>query len=219
MTTTQIGLQQKSSAATALRPLILDLGVPLASYYLLRRVGVDLVTSLALSSLVPATRTVIGLVKDRTVNGLAILIVAVNVVSIAVSFWTGDPRVMLAKDGAVSSTLGIAILLSVLAGRPLMTAGLKPMLVKADAAKASAFDRLAGTSPRFHRLELMFSAVWGVTLLSECTARVFCAFTLPVGTMVWLSTVMTLGAIGVGILISSAFSIPMEKMVKLEAGR
>ena len=219
MTTTQIGLQQKPSAATVLRPLILDLGVPLASYYLLRRVGLDLVTSLALSSLVPAARTVVGLVKDRTVNGLAVLIVAVNVVSIAVSFWTGDPRVMLAKDGAVSSTLGIAILLSVLAGRPLMTAGLKPMLVKADAAKALAFDRLSGTSPRFHRLELMFSAVWGVTLLSECAARVFCAFTLPVGTMVWLSTVMTLGAIAVGILISSAFSIPMEKMVKLEAGR
>jgi hypothetical protein len=145
--------------------------------------------------------------------------VAVNVVSIAVSFWTGDPRVMLAKDGAVSSTVGIAILLSVLAGRPLMTAGLKPMLVKADGAKVMAFDKLSGTSPRFRRLELMFSAVWGVTLLSECAARVFCAFTLPAGTMVWLSTVMTLGAIGVGIVVGSIFSIPMEKMVRLEAAR
>jgi hypothetical protein len=219
MTTTQISLQPKSSAATALRPLILDLGVPLASYYLLRKVGVDLVTSLALSSVVPAVRTVIGLVKDRTINGLAALIVAVNVVSIAVSFWTGDPRVMLAKDGVVSSTVGIAILVSVLAGRPLMTAGLKPMLVKADAAKVMAFDGLSVTSLRFRRLELMFSAVWGVTLLSECAARVFCAFTLPVGTMVWLSTVMTLGAIGVGIVVGSIFSIPMEKMVRLEAAR
>lgn len=219
MTTTQISVQPKSSAATALRPLILDLGVPLASYYLLRKVGVDLVTSLALSSLVPAVRTVIGLVKDRTINGLAALIVAVNVVSIAVSFWTGDPRVMLAKDGVVSSTVGIAILFSVLAGRPLMTAGLKPMLVKADAAKVMAFDKLSGTSPRFRRLELMFSAVWAVILLSECAARVFCAFTLPVGMMVWLSTVMTLGAIGVGIVIGSVFSIPMEKMVRLEAAR
>jgi hypothetical protein len=48
---------------------------------------------------------------------------------------------------------------------------------------------------------------------------VFCAFTLPAGTMVWLSTVMTLGAIGVGIVVGSIFSIPMEKMVRLEAAR
>jgi hypothetical protein len=217
MTTTQISLQPKSSAATVLRPLILDLGVPLASYYLLRTVGVDLVMSLALSSVLPGVRTVIGLVRSRTVNGLAALIVAVNVVSIAVSFWTGDPRVMLAKDGVVTSTLGIGILLSALAGRPLMSAGLKPMLVKADAAKVMAFDRLSGTSARFRRLELMFSAVWGVILLGECAARVFCAFTLPVGTMVWLSTVMTLGAIGLGIVVGSVFSIPMDMMVRRES--
>ena len=126
MTTTQITAQPNSSAASALRPLIFDLGVPLGSYYLLRKLGVDLVPSLALSSVVPAVRAIVGLVRDRTFNGLATLIVAVNVVSIAVSFWTGDPRIMLAKDGAVSSNIGIVILLSVLAGRPLMTAGLKP---------------------------------------------------------------------------------------------
>jgi hypothetical protein len=217
MTTTQITLQPKPSAATALRPLILDLGVPLASYYLMRKVGVGLVPSLALSSVVPAVRTIIGLVRERAVNGLAALIVTVNVVSIAVSFLTGDPRVMLAKDGAVSSTIGIAILLSVLVGRPLMTAGLKPMMTKGDAAKVAAFDALARTSARFRRLERMFSLVWGVTLLAECVTRVFCAFTLPVGTMVWLSAVMTIGAIGVGIVVSSVFSVPMDKMVRLES--
>ena len=215
MTTTQISLQPRSSAATALRPLIVDLGVPLASYYLLRKVGVGLVPALALSSVVPAVRTIAGLVRERAVNGLAALIVVVNAVSIVVSFWTGDPRVMLAKDGAVSSTVGIAILFSVLVGRPLMTAALKPMMTRADPAKVAAFDRLSRTSAKFGRLERMFSLVWGVTLLSECVARVFCAFILPVGTMVWLSTVMTLGAIGVGIVASSTFSIPMEKMVRL----
>jgi hypothetical protein len=63
----------------------------------------------------------------------------------------------------------------------------------------------------------MFSLVWGITLLAECAARVFLAFTVPVTTMVWLSAVMTVGAISVGILASSAFSFPMEKMVRQEA--
>jgi len=219
MTTTQLTVKPNSSAASALRPLVFDLGVPLGSYYLLRKLGVDLVPALALSSVVPAVRAIVGLVRDRTFNGLATLIVVVNIVSIAVSCWTGDPRIMLAKDGAVSSTIGIAILLSVLVGRPLMTAGLKPMIAKGSDAKVAAFDRLSATSPRFRRLERLFSLVWGVILLSECATKVFCAFTLPVGTMVWLSSVMVLGAIALGIVVSSVFSVPMDMMVRREAAR
>jgi hypothetical protein len=217
MTATQITAQPKSSAASALRPLILDLGVPLASYYLLRKLGVAVVPSLALSSVVPGVRAVVGLVKDRTFNGLATLIVVVNVVSIAVSFWSGDARILLVKEAAVSTTVGVAILLSALVGRPLMTAGLKPMIARGSGAKLAAFDQLSATSPRFRRLERMFSLVWGVALLAACTAQVFCAFTLPVGTVVWLSTVMTLGGIGVGIVVGSVFSYPMDMMVRREA--
>jgi hypothetical protein len=219
MTTTQLTVKPNSPVASALRPLVFDLGVPLGSYYLLRKLGVDLVPALALSSVVPAVRAVVGLVRDRTFNGMATLIVVVNVVSIAVSFWTGDPRIMLAKDGAVSSTIGIAILLSVLVGRPMMTAGLKPMIAKGSAAKVAAFDRLSAISPRFRRLERLFSLAWGVILLSECAAKVFFAFTLPVGTMVWLSSVMVLGAIAVGIVVSSVFSVPMDMMVRRETAR
>lgn len=137
----------KNPAAPALRPLIVDVGIPLGSYYLMRHFGVGVVPALALSSIVPAVDGIVSLVKDRVVNGLALLMVAVNVVGIAVTFWSGDPRLMLAKEAAVSSTIGIALLISAFAGRPLMTAGLKPALVKADAAKEAAFDRLQLQSP------------------------------------------------------------------------
>jgi hypothetical protein len=206
-------------AAAALRPLILDLGVPLGSYYLMRAAGVALIPALAISSILPAARTITGAIKDRKVNGLAALIVVVNVVGIAVTFLTGDPRLMLAKGAALSSTIGIALLISAFAGRPLMTAGLKPIMTRADAARTAAFDRLSASSPRFGRLELLFSATWGLVLLAECVTRVVCAFTLPVSTMVWLSTVMTLGAIGVGIIAGIPFSHAMDTMVKHEAGR
>jgi len=232
MTTTQITCQPRTAAKyratagrsqhpamAALRPLVLDLGVPLGSYYAMRAAGVALIPALALSSVLPAARTLIGLVKDRSVNGLAALIVIVNVVSIAVTFWTGDPRLMLAKEAAISSTIGIAILISVFAGRPLMTAGLKPMMTRADAARTAAFDRLCATSPRFGRLERLFSATWGLVLLAECATRIVCVFTLPVSTMVWLSTVMTMGAIGIGIVVGAPFTHAMDTMLKHEAGR
>lgn len=222
MTTTQINPQpqprsSRQRAAEALRPLVLDLGIPLGSYYLLRALGVALIPALALSSILPAARTVIGLVKDRSVNGLAALIVVVNVVGIGVTLWTGNPRLMLAKEAAISSVVGIALLVSAIAGRPLMNAPLKPMLTKADEAKTSAFDRLSADSPRFARLERLFSAAWGLVLLAECVARIVCAFTLAVGTMVWLSTVLILGAIVAGVIVGAPFAHAMDSMIKQEA--
>ena len=222
MTTTEVQappVPATSDLAATLRPLVLDLGIPLGSYYILRAAGAGLVPSLILSSVLPAGRSVVGLIRQRTVNPLALLIVAVNMMSIAISFWSGDPRVMLAKDGAVTSTIGIAILISACTGRPLMTQGMRPFLVKGDSAKNAAFDRLLSTSRRFRTLERRFSLVWGVALLAECIVRVCCAFTVPVGTMVWLSTVLTVGAIGAGIVGGGFFSVPMETMVKAEAGK
>jgi hypothetical protein len=211
--------QPKESLLATLRPLLLDLAVPLGSYYLLRGVGVGLVSALVASSVLPAARTVAGVLKNRTVNGLAGLIVVVNLVSIAISFWAGDPRLMLAKDSVISSTIAIAILISAFTGRPLMTAGMRPFLVKGDAAKDKAFDRLLAASPRFRRLERMFSVVWGAALLAECVVRLVCVFILPVGTMVWLSTVILLGAIFAAMIVGSFFTVPMENMIKLEAGK
>jgi hypothetical protein len=216
-----VGLGARSSGGfgSTLLPLVVDVAMPLGSYYLLRAAGCGLVTSLALSSIAPAARTLFGLVRNRTLNGLATLIVVVNVVSIAISFWSGDPRIMLAKDSVVSSTIGIAILISAFAGQPLMTAGLRPFLIKGDAAKEAAFSRLAASSPRFRRLERMFSLIWGVFLIGECVTRVVCAFTLPVGTMVWLGTVIMLAAVFGAMGICGFCSIPMETMVRNEAGK
>ena len=162
----------KNQLATNLLPLAIDIAVPLGSYYLLKDgFGLGIVTSLALSGVVPAVRTVVGIARDRTFNGLAGLMVVVNVVGIVLSFVTGDPRLMLAKDSGVSSVVAFSILASVFAGRPLMSAGLKPFITKGDASKVAAWDRLSAGSPRFLRFERLFSAIWGLALLAECAAR------------------------------------------------
>ena len=51
-------------------------------------------------------------------------------------------------------------------------------------------------------------------------ARVTGAFTVPVGTMVWLSTVMIAGAIGLAMVVSGAVAArPMEELLRqAEAG-
>ena len=206
-------LRTAPAAGGGLRPLLIDVGIPLASYYLLRKVGCAQVTALALSSVVPAAHAVLDLVRSRTLNGLALLMVAVNVVGAAVSFWTGNPRIMLAKDGVISSSIGFGIVVSVLAGRPLMSAALRPLMAKGDAARDAAFARLEAGSPRFRRLASRFSLVWALACIADCGARVACAWTLPVDTTVWLSTVLLFASLGAAIVAGSVYSRPMEKMV------
>lgn len=201
-----------------LQPLLLDVAVPLASYYLLKEAfGMSTFAALAWSSVVPAVRTVWSAARERTVNGLAGLILVVNVVSLVLSFVSGDPRLMLAKDGAVSSTVGIGILVSVALGKPMMTAGFKPFLLKGDAAREAAWERLTASSPAFRRSERTFSVVWGVALLAECVARVVGAYTVPVDTMVWLGSVLMVATMAVAFVVSGGLAVePMKRMLAAE---
>jgi hypothetical protein len=206
------------SMAAALRPLLIDVGIPVGTYYLLRDAfGLSLWLSLALSSIGPAVRATAGLVAERNLNLLAVLILAVNLASIAVSFLTGDPRPMIAKESIVSSVIAFAILGSVLLRRPLMSAGLKPFMTKGEPRRTAAWARLSAASPRFRRLELLFSTIWGLALLTGCAACLVGAYTLPVATMVWLGTVMTLGSIGMAMVVGGVAADPIQKLIDAEA--
>ncbi|MBY8845089.1 VC0807 family protein [Streptomyces sp. SP2-10] len=214
---------RKPSVLDNFKPLLIDVAVPLGSYYVFKdALGMSTFAALAWSSVVPAMRTVWALVKERKTNGLAAIILAANLVSLLLTFVTGDPRLMLAKDSGVSSTVAIGILVSVRLGKPMMTAGMKPFLIKGDTAKEAAWQRLASgaaaDSAAFRRKENAFSVVWGTVLLAECIARFVGAYTVPVDTMVWLGSVFMIGAIAIGFVVSGGLAVePMERMLKAEA--
>ncbi|KUN78218.1 hypothetical protein AQJ66_31230 [Streptomyces bungoensis] len=216
-------MTKNSSVLDNFRPLIVDVAVPLGSYYLLKGgFGTSTFAALAWSSVVPAVRTLWGLVRERRTNALAGLILVVNVVSLLLSFVSGDPRLMLAKDSGISSVVALGILVSVALGKPMMTAGMKPFLIKGDAAREAAWERLASgaaaDSAAFRRKERAFSLVWGAVLLAECVARVVGAYTVPVDTMVWLGTVVLVGAFAVAFVVSGGLAVePMGRMLTAEA--
>ncbi|MDC0767464.1 VC0807 family protein [Streptomyces sp. HD] len=211
-----------ASKRNAFGGLVVDVAVPVGSYYLFKDgFGASTFTALALSSVVPAVRTLWCAVQERRANGLAALILVVNVVSLLLSFVSGDPRLMLAKDSGVSSTIGIAILVSVALRRPMMTEGFKPFLVQGDPARQAAWDRLAGGgatgSGAFLRAERAFSVVWGVVLLAECAVRVVGAYTVPVDTMVWLGSVVLVGAMALAFVVSRVIAVePMARLLIAE---
>lgn len=205
--------------ARSLTPLVVDAVVPMAGYYVLTDgFGMGTVAALAWTSVLPAARSLWSLVKDRRLNALATLMLVVNAVGLAMSAVTGDARLMLAKDSAGSGMIGAGVLVSVLAGRPMMTAGLKPWITKGgDPAKTAAWERLSRGSARFRRAERRFSLVWGTALLAESVSRVVAAYTLPAHTVVWLGNVLTGAAVVLAIVMTGWLAVdPMEKMVEAE---
>ncbi|MET8542515.1 VC0807 family protein [Kitasatospora sp. NPDC004799] len=207
---------------SGLRPLALDVAAPLAGYYLLHSAfGLSEFAALAWSSAVPAARTVLGLLGERRLNLWAALMLTVNLAGLALTFVTGDARLMIAKDGGLSGTVALAILASALIGRPVMTPMLMPFLTKGRRERTAAWQRLAegraAGSRAFRRHERLFSGIWGTALLTECAARVAGAFTLPVSTMAWLSTVLLVGAIAAGAVFGQIAVEPMERLVRAEA--
>ncbi|MGW1728757.1 VC0807 family protein [Streptomyces sp. NPDC002306] len=217
MTTNTVSRSQSKAANFV--PLLVDVAVPIGSYYLLKDAfGMSTLMALGLSSVAPAVRTVWGVVRERRLNAFAALILCVNVMTLVLSFVAGDPRLMLAKDSGVSSVIGVGILVSVALGKPMMTEGMKPWLVKGDAGREAAWARLQAGSPAFRRAERVFSLVWGVVLLAECAVRVVGAYTLPVDTMVWLGTVILIVSMVLGFLLSGALAAGrMAHMVIVEA--
>ncbi|MEU6681176.1 VC0807 family protein [Streptomyces sp. NPDC046925] len=208
----------RQSRWESLKPLVLDAAVPTASYYLLSKgFGMGTMAALAWSSVVPAGRTLWSVVKDRRVNGLAALILAANVVGLLLSLVAGDPRLMLAKDSGITATIGIAVLVSVAGGRPLMTAGLKPWVTKGNPVRTAVWERLIAERGRFARMERMFSVFWGVALFGEAALRAVGAYTLPIDTMVWLGGVIAAVTITATVMVSGALVVdPMEKKVTKE---
>ncbi|OKJ76236.1 VC0807 family protein [Streptomyces sp. CB02460] len=211
-------LAPRKALVDSLKPLLVDVALPLAAYYALKAAGLSTFGALAWSSVVPAVRTVWGAVRERRLNGLAALMVSVNAVSLLLGLVSGAPRLMLLKDSGVSSIVGLAFLVTALRGRPMLSAGLRPWLTRGEAAKTAAWERLSAGSPDFRRAEIRFSAIWGGALLTECALRAVGAYTVPVETMVWAGTVLMVVSMVLAFLVSGRFGVvPMERMIAAEA--
>jgi hypothetical protein len=204
--------------ADSLAPLILDVGVPLGSYYLLHAgLGLSIMVSLIFSSAVPATRVVTGFLGTGRLNVLAGLMMVMNAAGMCASVASSNLLVTVARTSAVSGVCAIAILLSAALGRPLTSEFVKPCMTGGSAAKMAAWDRLSSACPRFRRMEIRLSLIWGTALLADSYVSLIGAFTLPPATMSWLFSTLNVGAVAVALVTGSATVWPIHKMIKSEA--
>ncbi|WP_326945111.1 hypothetical protein OHS58_35275 [Amycolatopsis sp. NBC_00348] len=209
-------MTNSSAPASLLKTLAVEIALPTGVYYGLHSLGASVFLSLALSGVVPLARTLYQFAKDRTLNGLALVVLVTNVVGMLLTFVAGDARMMIAKDSIGSGITGLVILISAFGAQPIMTKALRPFLTHGKADHEGAWERLTGNR-RFETVLRRASFVWGIGFMLESAARIVGAFTLPVETMVWLSTVLFIGSFALIMVVAGAMSAEAGEMVANEA--
>lgn len=112
----------------ALSTILLNIVAPVALYYLLRASGFSEVPALIISAIVPALSFAVQLIIKRRVDTFAAFVMVILVLSVAISFGTGNPRTLLARDGWLAAASGIYILATLLFGKPFIYTVVRPLL-------------------------------------------------------------------------------------------
>ncbi|NQE91412.1 VC0807 family protein [Nocardia terpenica] len=87
--------------------ILINVVAPVALYYGLRAAGFDQWLALFLGIVPPAVRAIWSVVTLRRVDMLGVLTLSILALVVGVSFLTGSPRFMLAKDGGITAIVGL----------------------------------------------------------------------------------------------------------------
>lgn len=183
------------------RQLLRDAGLPMATYYGLHAAGASNLVALTGGTVLSGVFVVAEIVRKRRIDPFASVILASFVIGLGLTFVSGDARFAVAKDSFTTALIGAAFLVSTAIGKPLIYVSAQRGM---SAEAAAAFRERYRTSPPMRRVIGTLSIIWGAGLCAEAALRVVLVYHLPIPTMVWLSTVMTVVTFGALIAITMA---------------
>ncbi len=167
-------------ATRQLLRLVVDLGVPVVVFYVLRAAGVDVLPALVASAFVPIVSVGLQLARRRELDGLGVAVAATALATAGLSLWSGSPRVALARDGWLTLAWGLAFLASLGGRRPLTFTFARPLLEGRRvwvgrrglvAPRPEPWDLLYETEPRFRRAWRATTVVWAAAFVLDALAR------------------------------------------------
>lgn len=168
------------STGRRLAALSFDIGAPIAVYYLLHGFGVGNLVALGAGAVLPALGAGYSLVARRRADGVALVVLATMVLSIAVSVVAHDPRFLLAKDGLITGLWGLWFVVSVSARRAAAFVFARPLMEGRRMFAVRDWDALWEAEPGFRRIWRVSSVLWGTGMLLDAAIRVVMSYTLPV---------------------------------------
>jgi hypothetical protein len=160
--------------------LALNIGGPVALFYLLRSRGVSDFAALAAGAVVPALGAAFTLIVQRRADTIAIFMVVTISVALLTSVIAGNARFLLAKDGILTGSWGVWFLLSARGQQPAALVFARPLLEDIKLFAGRSWDLLWETQPQFRRIWRVATVMWGTGLLADAAVRVVISYVLPV---------------------------------------
>ncbi len=181
-----------TTTATKARPgrqlllFVIDIGVPIGLYYVLREFGMSAYLALLIGAIVPAVTSLIGFLTRREVDGIGLSMLALISLSAAVSALTADPRFLLVRDGWLTGAWGLWFFASLFTRRPVAFAFAR-LFLEGRRGNTTSWDELWTHEPRFRRIWRVSTVMWGLGTMADAVLRVVMAYTLPVDVVPGLS--------------------------------
>ena len=160
--------------------VIFDVAAPLAAYNWLRSAGLSAVTALLVSGVFPALGVTIGVVRNRRLDVVGVLVLAGIVVGTVLGLAFHSARLLLVEGSVPTAIFGVACLGSLRARHPLMFS-FALEFTGPDTAKGREMTSL-WQYEGYRRVFRVITAVWGIGFLLEAALRVVIVYNTSTGT-------------------------------------
>lgn len=175
----------------------LNVAVPVALYYLSRALGASQVVALMTGVAWSLVSTTYVFAITRRISASSGVVGFLLLLSVITALVTGDASSVLVASGIVPAGIGVLMIVSAVAGRPVIQGLIAPAI---DAAAKN--ERVSATwmwinEPTYRRAMIVSTALWGFLVLAEAVAGVVLAVTLPVDEVVVIRPVVGILIVGV----------------------
>ncbi|MFE1592909.1 VC0807 family protein [Nocardia sp. NPDC058705] len=167
--------------------LFADTALPLAMFYALRAAGVDQWLALVLSGAIPLVLLVYRLVAERRVETRTLFTLSILLCGTAVGLFTGDPRLLVARESYLTGLAGLWMIGTLLAARPFVLSATLSLMPEAT---ARSWEDSWRDDPTFRRAMRLLTLAWGCAFLIDAGTRLVMAYTLPLDLVPLLSTLL-----------------------------
>jgi intracellular septation protein A len=171
----------RAQALARLAPMLLgNVVLPYLIYLVLGRLGMSAMTALTVSAVPPMVLTVVTALRKHRLDAPGVISVITIAIAIGTSMLTGNARFMLAKDGLFPLALGLAMLISLVIGKPLIYYVIRKVFAVDNPDVAQRLD-LAWRHEGYRHQVRRCTAIAGVVLVAMVVVQVSGAFTMPIG--------------------------------------
>lgn len=169
--------------------ILLNVVAPIVVYDALSARGVADVPALLLSGIPPVIELVATVAIARRVDEFSVFVLILLALSVLVALVSGDARLLLLRESAVTGLFGLVLLGSLLAPRPLMFYFGRRFATDGSRGQVAWWNGL-WQYPGFRRTQYGITTMWGVTLLVEAVVRAVLTYRLSVAAMVVVNNVV-----------------------------